>query len=176
MISKGEIKMNIKKNNKHTTNVSTYRVRFCKSQFFSSIIGVIIGGLITFLSSYYFFKSQNKREIRNITQGFYIEICSLEENIFFYEEVLSSSDTMSKFDDGLYPSGLYLNSPSDIFKLDFETAKLLFKFYNSLLEIDRLNKYRDDSSLQNIKDQKIRFLTKQVKKLLIELKTNLEDK
>ena len=46
-----------------------------------SIVSVIIGGFIGFISSYFIWKMQVKHNKKNIAKGFYIEISSLERTL-----------------------------------------------------------------------------------------------
>lgn len=148
---------------------------FFESQFFSSIIGVIIGGILGFGSSFYFYNKQNNTEIKNIAKGYYIEICSLEVEILGGSNIAKNIKEPFRIENGLYTDGLYFHSPSDIFKLKSETAKLLFDFYTSLLRIDKNNKISNVSMFNAANEGTRSILIRLNDELLPALKENLKN-
>ena len=105
----------------------------------SAVIGGIIGG---FISSYFMWKVQIKYNNRNIAQGFYLEISSLEKMI---ELFANASDTpgpgtgMAKIDQPfyIYSDGLFFTFRKEISGFNRDLSKSLFEFYTYLLTAEK---------------------------------------
>ena len=104
------------------------------------ILGAIIGGIIGFISSYAMWKVQINQNKRNIAQGFFIEISSLEKTLENYAKVFNvpgPGDGLVKIEQPLYGDGLFFAYRKEVFVLDKDLSKLLFEFYTSILTAER---------------------------------------
>jgi len=105
-----------------------------------TVLGTVIGGIIGFISSYLMWKFQLKHNERNIAQGFFTEISSLERKIELYAKAFTSSGpgTASiKIDQPFYEDGLFLACRKEVFVLNKGLSKIIFEFYTYLLTAEK---------------------------------------
>ena len=103
------------------------------------IIGAVIGGGIGFASSYFMWKVQIKFNKRNIAQGFFLEISSLEETIALFAENFDTPDPRTevpKIDQSFYRDGLFFTFRKEVFGFNRNLSKKLLEFYICLLTAD----------------------------------------
>ena len=128
------------------------------------ILGAVIGGIIGFISSYTMWKVQTNQNKRNIAQGFYTEISSLETTIELYAKAFGAPGPgagLVKIDKPFYCDGLFSACRKEIFALNKDLAKNLFEFYTYLLTAERDRK--TDKS-----DQFFKQANEEMKKLIID--------
>ncbi len=104
------------------------------------ILGAVIGGIIGFISSYTMWKIQIKQNKKNIAQGFYTEISSLEKKIELYAKAFSNPGPgagLVKIDQPFYADGLFHACRKEVFVLNKDLAKIIFEFYTHLLTAER---------------------------------------
>ena len=104
------------------------------------ILGTVIGGIIGFMSSYIMWKVQIKYNKKNIAQGFYLEISSLEKTIELYAKAFDTPGpgaTPVKIGQPLYGDGLFFACRKEIFGFNQDLSKNLFEFYTYLLTAEK---------------------------------------
>jgi len=104
------------------------------------IFGAIIGGIIGFMSSYSIWKFQIKYDKKNIAQGFYLEISSLEKTIELYAKAFSNPGPgagLVEILQSIYGDGLFFTWRKEMFGFNQNLSKNLFDFYNNLLTAER---------------------------------------
>ncbi len=100
------------------------------------IVGAVIGGGIGFAFSYFMWKVQIKYNKRNIAQGFYLEISSLEKTIAQFAELFNAHSQGVAFftiDQLVYSDGLLFTFRKEIFGFSQNLSKKIFEFYTYLL-------------------------------------------
>lgn len=142
------------------------------------ILGAIIGGIIGFVSSYAMWKIQINQNMRNIAQGFYIEISSLEKTLENYAKVFSVPSPGAgpvKIEQPLYKDGFFFAYRKELFAFDKNLSKLLFEFYTSLLTAER-DRQIDKSDMFFIQaNDEMKNSIKKANELLPELKKLLKN-
>jgi hypothetical protein len=104
------------------------------------ILGAVIGGIIGFISSYSMWKVQINQNKKNIAQGFFVEISSLEKMLETYAKVFNvpgPGGGLVKIEQPLYNDGLFFAYRKELFAFDENLSKLLFEFYSSILTAER---------------------------------------
>lgn len=104
------------------------------------IFGAVIGGIIGFTSSYSMWKFQIKYNKKNIAQGFYLEIISLEKKIELYAKAFSNPGPgagLVEILQPIYGDGLFFTFRKEMFGFKQDLSKNLFDFYNNLLTAER---------------------------------------
>ena len=105
------------------------------------ILGIVIGGIIGFFSSYLMWRVQLKYNKSKVAHGFYLEISSLEKMIKLYATAFGSPPPGGagpvRIDQPFYSDGLFFTFRKEIFGFNRDLLKILLEFYNCLLEADR---------------------------------------
>ncbi|MFZ2071468.1 MAG: hypothetical protein WAV32_07740 [Halobacteriota archaeon] len=104
------------------------------------ILGTVIGGIIGFMFSYIMWKVQIKYNKKNIAQGLYLEISSLEKTIELYAKAFDTPGpgaALVKIDQPFYGDGLFFACRKEIFGFNQDLSKNLFEFYTYLLTAER---------------------------------------
>ena len=141
------------------------------------ILGAVIGGIIGVLSSYIMVKVQIKHNKRNITQGLYVEISSLERRIKRYAEAFGTPGPGAgpvKIAHPLYGDGLFFAFRKEIFVFNKVLSKLLFEFYNYLLTAERDRQIDTSDQFFKPANEEMKNSIKEAYNLLPELKKLLK--
>jgi hypothetical protein len=141
------------------------------------ILGAVIGGIIGFISAYAMWKVQIKHNKRNIAQGFYTEISSLERTIELYAEAFSTPGPGTgpvKIDLPFYGDGLFFAFRKEIFAFNKDLSKLLFEFYNYLLTAERDRQIDNSDLFFEPANEEMKNSIKKAYNLLPELKKLLK--
>jgi len=104
------------------------------------ILGVVIGGIIGFTSSYLMWIVQLKYNKSTVAQGFYLEISSLEKTIELYAKAFESAGLGAspvEIGQPFYSDGLFFACRKEIFGFNRDLSKRLFEFYTCLLTADK---------------------------------------
>jgi len=104
------------------------------------IILLLLGTVIGFMSSYIMWKVQIKYNKKNIAQGFYLEISSLEKTIELYANAFKNPGPGAGQVEILQPfygDGLFFTFRKEMFGFNQNLSKNLFDFYNNLLAAER---------------------------------------
>ena len=99
------------------------------------ILGIVIGGIIGFFSSYLMWRVQLKYNKSRVAHGFYLEISSLEKPIGLYAKAFDSPGPV-EIGQPFYSDGLFFVFCKEIFAFKRDLSKRLFEFYNCLLRAD----------------------------------------
>lgn len=141
------------------------------------ILGAVIGGIIAFISAYTMWKVQIKYNKRNIAQGFYAEISSLERTIELYAEVFDnpgSGTGLVKINHPFYGDGLFFALRKEIFAFNKDLSKLLFEFYSYLLTAERDRQIDNSDLFFEPANEEMKNSIKKAYNLLPELKKLLK--
>jgi len=142
------------------------------------ILGAIIGGIIGFTSSYAMWKVQLNRNNKNIAQGFFVEISSLEEMLKAYANMFSNpgpGDSPVKIEQPLYNDGLFFAYRKELFAFEKDLSKLLFEFYASLLTAEKYRQVDKSNIFFQQLNSEMKNSIKKANELLPELKKLLKN-
>ena len=114
------------------------------------LLSAVIGGVIGFLSSYFMWNAQLKRDKKNIALGFYMEISSLEKTLKLYADVFDGvtppppqfkPDDPVDVPDSFYTNdGLFFVFRKEMSSFNRDLSKSLFEFYTYLLTAEKNRK------------------------------------
>ena len=141
------------------------------------ILGAVIGGIIGFISSYTMWKVQIKHNKRNIAQGLYTEIYSLERTIKLYVEAFGTPGPGTgpvKIDQPFYGDGLFFALRKEIFAFNKDLSKLLFEFYTYLLTAERDRQIDNSDQFFKQANEEMKNSIKEAYNLLPKLKKLLK--
>jgi hypothetical protein len=134
---------------------------------------LIFGCILGFISSYAMLKIQMSQDKRNIAQGFFIEISSLEKTIENYAKVFSVPGPGAgqvKIEQPLYNDGLFFAYRKEVFAFDKDLSKLLFEFYTSLLTAERDRQVDESDLFFGLANDEMKNSIKKANELLPKLK------
>jgi hypothetical protein len=144
---------------------------------FTLIFGTIIGGAIGFMSAYAMWKIQIKQNRKNIAQGFFLELDSLEGMLKAYADVFSNPGSgvrTAAIEQPLYEDGLFLAYRKELFSFDKDLAKHLFEFYTTLLTAERNRQIDKSSIFFGPANKEMKDAIKKANKMLPQLKELLK--
>lgn len=121
------------------------------------IVGAVVGGSIGFASSYLMWRIQKKYSRKNIAQGFFLEISSLEETIALYVGAFNAPGPgagVVSIDQSLYNDGLFYVLRKEIFNFKQKLSKKILDFYSHLLTAEELRRHINDCILEFKETQK----------------------
>jgi len=106
--------------------------------FFSAILGAIVGGLLTYFSSYHLWRVQLERKRKSIMKKFELEIFSIQQrtNILDIEEngrIVEIIETSVPF---YSLNGLFFTYKDEMFDISPETFNKLYRYYTTLINAE----------------------------------------
>ncbi len=141
------------------------------------ILGAVIGGIIGFTSSYFMWKVQIKYNKRNIAQGFYLEISSLEKMIELFANAFDTPGPgtgMVKIDQPFYSDGLFFTFRKEISGFNRDLSKSLFEFYTYLLTAEKDRRIPNSNDFFKQANDEMKSSIKKAYNLLPKLKELLK--
>ncbi|MBN1432047.1 MAG: hypothetical protein JW931_04675 [Methanomicrobiaceae archaeon] len=101
------------------------------------LLGVIVGGLIVFISNFSLIFYNDYKNAKNIENAIVADIESIEKRIKEYSKLHSSNENVNRPLDVIQPfypdNGIYYRIQEDIQKLCKNQAKIIYKFYINLM-------------------------------------------
>lgn len=109
----------------------------------TTVLALVIGGVIGFYSSYLMWTVQMKHDREKIARAFYAEISSLETTLKAYSGLftkdingVSGHTTPIEIKQPFYSNGIFFDLRKEIFSFNPESSKDLFEFYMHLLRAE----------------------------------------
>lgn len=116
------------------------------------IIGALLTGAFTFLSSHVSYLNQSKNELRNIAKAIDIDLGTIYESPFFNEYyksyIIDKENNVSPSKHMIIPQNSFIEERSlysifihDISKLDYDLSSEIYEFYNDLYQADKYSMF-----------------------------------
>jgi len=137
------------------------------------ILGVVIGGIIGFTSSYLMWKVQLKYNKSKVAQGFYLEISSLEKMIKLFAKAFDRAGPV-EIGQPFYSDGLFFACRKEIFGFNRDLSKRLFEFYTYLLTAEKDRRIRNSNDFFKQANDEMKSSIKKAHNLLPRLKELLK--
>ena len=142
-----------------------------------AIVGVAVGAIIGFASSYFMWKVQIKHNRKTVAKGFYLEISSLEEHIERFARLFDAPGPgagLVEIKQPFYSDGLFFVFRKEIFGFNQDLSEGLFEFYNCLLTADKNRKVAHSDQFFTLANDAMKSSIKKAYNLLPNLKELLK--
>jgi hypothetical protein len=142
-----------------------------------TIVGVVVGAIIGFASSYSMWKVQIKHNRKNVAKGFYLEISSLEKKIELFARAFDTPGPGAgpvEIKQPFYSDGLFFAFRKEIFGFNQDLSEGLFEFYNCLLTADKDRKVAPSDQFFKPANEAMKSSIKKAYNLLPNLKELLK--
>lgn len=110
------------------------------SSLFSGLVGVIVGGLLTFFTSYYLLSLKHLQDLKSIARGFISEFRMYQKNIQRFVDEYSNGSTsvnnnfLQEMDCHIFDNNsLYYALRKEMFKFDEGIVEQLLQLYSFLM-------------------------------------------
>jgi hypothetical protein len=108
------------------------------------VMGALVGGICTFLGSYYLSRRTAKSELRNLSKALDIDISNFDIYIspyygFYHLNSFPVENSLVIPPDPFYDTenGLYFSFNHDISRFDYDLSAELYQFYNEIFMLER---------------------------------------
>lgn len=114
--------------------------------FFSAILGAAVGGILTFLGSYYLWDRQRRDELKNVARAIDIDLERVYESNQDWFDLYKDERKIGDFESQGGPvvslkefyncNGIYFIFNHDISKFDYGLSSQIYTFYSGLLDAE----------------------------------------